>query len=975
MSRQISTQSNISLPDMSAQIMNVKVTEEHSLFHVCAALLKRLDQLPALKPYISLSKSTAETACEKQAFLITQNNNNTHNLHNNLNTLNNNNNNNYQSQSKASNSIASPGNGGGTTRNHFENSRSNSHRASSSSSLDSASPTTDSPRMSSSGARFSTTSVNSASSSFTSKNDLLTFSIGVLPVSVDCDPVTQLSKLFQLGSPLCIVFNSVKPQYKLTTVSSDDIKICKKSIYDFICACKVHLAFNDEELFTISDVFSNSINNLMKIIDVVNLLLDSAPKIFPPVSIQRTVSHGVSSVPSFSQPNSPMYDFSQQSSSPHATFQRLRSTDSTKSELPLPSYSREKTSHNNFMSSSLSSVSSPTGPPSTLSKKDDRYGVFREFLETERKYVYDLEILQDFNEQLVDLNIINLDESNMLFPKLHDIIEFQRRFLVSIESNNNVNYDEQRVGSIFVHSQNFFKLYEPWSIGQTAAIDFISSLPVFQSQSSNLIIKNKLELQAFLLKPVQRLCKYPLLLRELIQATPANCANLKELESGLLISKTVAQSINENQRKTENHEVMKALHKRVTNWKGYNIAKFGDLLFFDKVVITNASTNDNGGVSAQLDTNGTQTNKQFEVFLFEKIIVFFTEVSDPSDTKASLSTSSHNDSSTKNSLMKTASSTLNLKKNKNHTTGSSNNTSNSSTAARNSQEPAKLDLRGRIMVPTINKVMELPLHSLMIQWEMPKEHGNFVFKFKNDESKDNWFICLNNLMNQYKFSNDFSSSPSTQSHQSVGSSALNTGKIRSASLSSSTSSLSSPMESSARPTNSTISTASNGSHQRRNSNRSSANNLRLSSSSNQHVKRHQHYNSIISVNSLQHISESSPHSSMVSASRQTTTTSAFESEYRNISENYKHSISENDLLCRVQFHNDFYTILISIDFTFDQVFRAIHRKVGHMGEMQKLKYQDEDGDYVTLQSDEDWDMVKEWLQENNESMLNVIAYN
>ena len=832
--------------------------------------------------------------------------------------------------------------------------------------------------MSSNGARFSTTSVNSVSSSFSSKNDLLTFSIGALPVSVDCDPVTQLSKLFQLGSPLCIIFNSVKPQYKLTTVSSDDIKICKKSIYDFICACKIHLAFNDEELFTISDVFSNSINNLMKIIDVVNMLLDSAPKIFPPVPIQRSVSSGISPLPSFSQPNSPMFDFSQQASSPHGTFQRLRSTDSTKSELSSPSYPREKATYNSFISSSVSNASSPTGAPLAMLKKDDRYGVFREFLETERKYVYDLEILQDFNEQLVSLNIINLDESNMLFPNLHDIIEFQRRFLISIESNNNVNYDEQRVGSIFVHSQNFFKLYEPWSIGQTAAIDFISSLPIFQSQSSTLIIKNKLELQAFLLKPVQRLCKYPLLLRELIQATPPNAANLQELESGLLISKTVAQSINENQRKTENHEVVKALHKRVMNWKGYNIAKFGDLLFFDKVVITNASTNDSGGMSSQLDSNGTQTNKQFEVFLFEKIIVFFTEVSDPNDGKSSsFSSSSHggNEPSTKNSLMKTASSTLNLKKNKNNTTGSSSSASNSLSAARNSQEPAKLDLRGRIMVPTINKVVELPIHSLMIQWEMPKEHGNFVFKFKNDESKDNWSICLNNLMNQYRFSSDLNISPSAQSHQSVGSSVLNTGKIRSASLSSSTSSLSSPLESSGRPTNSTISTASNGSHQRRNSNRSSANNLRLSSSSNQHVKRHQHYNSIISVNSLQHISESSPHLSMVSASRQTTTTSAFESEYRHISENYKQSISENDLLCRVQFHNDFYTILISIEFTFDQVFKAIHRKVAHMGEMQKLKYQDEDGDYVTLQSDEDWDMVKEWLQENSESMLNVIAYN
>jgi len=58
-----------------------------------------------------------------------------------------------------------------------------------------------------------------------------------------------------MGAPLCIIFNAIKPQYKINVVSSDELKICKKSIYDFISSCKIHLEFHDEELFTISDVF------------------------------------------------------------------------------------------------------------------------------------------------------------------------------------------------------------------------------------------------------------------------------------------------------------------------------------------------------------------------------------------------------------------------------------------------------------------------------------------------------------------------------------------------------------------------------------------------------------------------------------------------------------------------------------------------------------------------------------------------
>ena len=213
----------------------------------------------------------------------------------------------------------------------------------------------------------------------------------------------------------------------------------------------------------------------------------------------------------------------------------------------------------------------------------DSAKIVREFIETERKYVYDLELLHKYSRQLLSNNVINSEELYMLFPNLNDIIDFQRRFLVSLEINAQVDPQRQRIGALFMHSKTFFKLYEPWSIGQTAAINFISS-SFDKTNGADFVIGNKLELQSFLLKPVQRLCKYPLLLKELLHHSSGN-GNCKELETAWEIAKSIARSINENQRRTENHQIVKKLYGRVSNWKGYRIAKFGELLYFDKVSI------------------------------------------------------------------------------------------------------------------------------------------------------------------------------------------------------------------------------------------------------------------------------------------------------------------------------------------------------------------------------------------------------
>ncbi|XBW37590.1 hypothetical protein QEN19_003171 [Hanseniaspora menglaensis] len=806
--------------NFTVQLMNTKVSESDSLYHICANLLKRLDQYEPLKPYIRSAEMLAEYSAERQEETI-----NYAYLNNKPNTLN--------LDSTTSNSrpnsfiyrktsIAESM----TKRNSSVSVYSNNVNASTSSSLQSSSPTSGSSDLL---LINNSQTVNLANIS----NDIQmysTFSFGSLPPSKERDPVTTLWKFFQMGAPMCIIFNAIKPQHKINIVSSDDLKICKKSVYDFISSCKIYLQFHDEELFTISDVFNNGTFTLVKVIEVVLTLIGYNTKIFPHTDKAITYVEN----------------------------------------------------------------------PSIL--KDDRYKIFREFLETERKYVYDLETLQDFNLQLLKENFITLTESATLFPNITDIIEFQRRFLISIENNNKLDdLNELRLGSIVINSYNLFKLYELWSIGQTAAIDYISKLPIYNTVGdNNLIIKNKMELQSFLLKPIQRLCRYPLLIKELYQATTPSTKYYKELEIALEISKKIANNINEHQRKLENEIILKqVVVDRVSNWRGYDMSKFGSLISHEKVVITN---NEADFVDSMI----------FEISLFEKIIIIFNELS----SNGTLLVNEEKDDLNHHS---SSSLRISLKKNKSNNNQKHEAESINELAQCKIKQNHKLDLKGRIMLSTISHLQEnlTQPRSIDIKWESTNETGNFNLKFKNEDIKEIWYNYILNFMK---------SNSSNRIRPSQ----------RSASVSSQ---LSETISSTSLPTTASIATPSSVSK----SNRLSYN------------IRSQNRNS-----KLRNISE---------------TSLLFENEHRSMSENFKASIPSNQILVRIQQGLDFHSILIPVDINFNQFCNFVTKKLNlDSGARLTLKYQDEDMDYVMLNGEDDWMIVRDWLEEENQKILTVFAF-
>jgi cell division control protein 24 len=102
----------------------------------------------------------------------------------------------------------------------------------------------------------------------------------------------------------------------------------------------------------------------------------------------------------------------------------------------------------------------------------ERNNIIRELVETERKYVQDLEVMQvhsDYSPMLISTNpphphtyisqkyaqelsqsnTLDRDTIHLLFPNLNKLLNFQRRFLIRLEGTADMPWREQRWGLLF----------------------------------------------------------------------------------------------------------------------------------------------------------------------------------------------------------------------------------------------------------------------------------------------------------------------------------------------------------------------------------------------------------------------------------------------------------------------------------------------------------------------------------------------
>lgn len=149
-------------------------------------------------------------------------------------------------------------------------------------------------------------------------------------------------------------------------------------------------------------------------------------------------------------------------------------------------------------------------PGSQMSYRDH---VVRELVDTERKYVQDLENLHELKKIIEQKGVIPGDVVHDIFLNINAILDFQRRFLIKIETTNSQPNDRQEWGLPFTNYEEAFGIYQPFIANQRKAAAIAKREFDKISMADHPVVVDFNTLDGFLLKPMQRLVKYPLLLK------------------------------------------------------------------------------------------------------------------------------------------------------------------------------------------------------------------------------------------------------------------------------------------------------------------------------------------------------------------------------------------------------------------------------------------------------------------------------
>ncbi|ERE51315.1 pleckstrin homology domain-containing family G member 2-like protein, partial [Cricetulus griseus] len=144
--------------------------------------------------------------------------------------------------------------------------------------------------------------------------------------------------------------------------------------------------------------------------------------------------------------------------------------------------------------------------------------VAKEIVETERAYVRDLRsIVEDYLGPLMDGRVLGLsmEQVGTLFANIEDIYEFSSELLEDLENSNSAG----GIAECFVQRSEDFDIYTLYCMNYPSSLALLRELSLSPPatlwlQERQAQLRHSLPLQSFLLKPVQRILKYHLLLQE-----------------------------------------------------------------------------------------------------------------------------------------------------------------------------------------------------------------------------------------------------------------------------------------------------------------------------------------------------------------------------------------------------------------------------------------------------------------------------
>ncbi|XP_018365604.1 PREDICTED: intersectin-1 isoform X8 [Trachymyrmex cornetzi] len=197
----------------------------------------------------------------------------------------------------------------------------------------------------------------------------------------------------------------------------------------------------------------------------------------------------------------------------------------------------------------------------------------KELIVTEQAYIEDMRLVHEvFEKPLIESLVLSVDEIERIFINWRDIIACNDNFLrtLRIRRDNSYNGIVRMIGDILCENIPRMSAYIRFCSCQISAATYLQRLtetsPEFVrvAQACQQDSRTKgMPLSSFLIKPMQRITKYPLIINKILEYTPIDHPDRQYLQEALAKSEEFCTQVNEGVREKENSDRLEWLQSHI----------------------------------------------------------------------------------------------------------------------------------------------------------------------------------------------------------------------------------------------------------------------------------------------------------------------------------------------------------------------------------------------------------------------------
>lgn len=238
---------------------------------------------------------------------------------------------------------------------------------------------------------------------------------------------------------------------------------------------------------------------------------------------------------------------------------------------------------------------------------EKRHYVIMELIETEKDYVKDLGLIVEGYMTLIRSQELPMPtgmegKDKIVFGNIHQIYDWHKETFQ--KELNRCSDEPERLGAIFTRYERRLYMYVKYCENKPKS-EYIVAEYIDYFEELRQKLGHRLQLPDLLIKPVQRIMKYQLMLKDILKHTERARENTDDLKKALEVMRVVPKAANDMM--------------NVGRLQGYNgkITAQGKLLLQDILLVMEQTAKSKGE---------RQTFRERRVFLFEQEIIFSEEM-------------------------------------------------------------------------------------------------------------------------------------------------------------------------------------------------------------------------------------------------------------------------------------------------------------------------------------------------------------